>query len=113
MKLLFDENLAAGLAISLGDIYPQSVHVRDIGLKSSPDSVVWDYAAGNGYAIVTKDADFRQRSFLYSHPPKVIWVRLGNCSTRQVGELLRRQRMRIEAFFASDRQSFLPGLRRL
>ncbi len=28
-----------------------------------------------------KDADFRQRSFLEGHPPKIIRLRLGNCSS--------------------------------
>ena len=36
-----------------------------------------------GYTIVTKDADFRQRSFLLGPPPKVIWIGLGNCSTQR------------------------------
>lgn len=51
-----------------------------LGLKSSPDTVVWEYAAKMGYTIVTKDADFRQRSFLFGPPPKVICIRIGNCS---------------------------------
>lgn len=68
MKLLLDENLAPSLA--LADIFPESIHVRELGLKSSPDTVVWEYAAKVGYTIVTKDADFRQRSFLFGPPQK-------------------------------------------
>jgi predicted nuclease of predicted toxin-antitoxin system len=51
-----------------------SVHVREVGLREAADSIVWDYAARHGLAIVTKDADFRQRSFLEGHPPKVLEV---------------------------------------
>ena len=36
----------------------------------------------------SKDADFRQRSFLLGPPPKVVWVRLGNCSADDILELL-------------------------
>ena len=71
MNLLFDENLAPRLVAILADIFPDSVHVRDIGHKSAPDPKVWEYAAREGYAIVSKDADFRQRSFLYGVPRKV------------------------------------------
>ena len=107
MKLLFDENLAPALVAALGDIYPQSVHVRDLGLKASKDRLVWGYAARTGCTIVSKDADFRQRSFLYGHPPKVIWIRVGNCSTRRIAELLRERLSQIEAFHGEDEASFL------
>ena len=107
MKLLFDENLAPVLVESLSDIYPQSAHVRDLGLKSSPDPVVWAHAARQGYTIVSKDADFRQRSFLYGHPPKVIWIRAGNCSTRRIAALLRDRKAEIEAFSVAAEASFL------
>jgi predicted nuclease of predicted toxin-antitoxin system len=107
VKLLFDENLAPDLVARLRDVFPESVHVRDLGLKSSPDPIVWKFAAEQGFIIVSKDADFRQRSFLYGHPPKVIWIRLGNCSTREIASLLRDRLTAIEAFAASEETSFL------
>lgn len=67
----------------------------------------WHYAGEHGYAIVTKDAGFRQRSFLEGHPPKITWVRLGNCTTKTVENLLRSHSVEIERFFRDDQQSFL------
>ena len=107
MKLLFDENIAPGLVLALGDVYPESAHVRDCGLKSAPDSMVWSFAAREGYVIVSKDADFRQRSFVLGHPPKVVWIRLGNCSTAQIVELMRHRREEIERFGANADLAFL------
>lgn len=107
MKLLFDENLAPSLVEALADIYPQSVHVRELGLKCTPDLILWEYAARMGYTMVSKDADFRQRSFLYGPPPKVIWIRLGNCSTKQIAELFRKRRSQIDEFGAAEEQAFL------
>ena len=107
MKLLFDENLSPTLVSAL--VYPQSVHVRDVGLKASPDPEVWSYAAGTGLTIVSEDSDFRQRSFLYGSPPKVIWIRLGNCSTQQIGQLLRSRQSQIEAFCCVEEQAFLSS----
>jgi len=62
MKLLFDQNLSPRLARSLADIYPESVHVREIGLRDASDDEIWEYAKNNGFAIVSKDSDFQQRS---------------------------------------------------
>lgn len=44
MKLLFDENLSHKLARRVADIFPDSIHVRDAGLKAGDDPSVWDYA---------------------------------------------------------------------
>ena len=99
--------LPPSLVALLADVYPHSTHVREIELESSSDPAVWNYAAKMGYAIVSKDADFRQRSFLYGAPPKVIWIRIGNCSTTQIVELLRRRRNEVQAFLVAEEQAFL------
>lgn len=107
MKLLFDENLSPSLVGALGDLFPQSAHVRDLELKSAPDRQVWDYAARFGFTVVSKDADFRQRAFLYGAPPKVIWIGLGNCSTPEIATLLRERHEDMEAFSRSKDAAFL------
>ncbi|MEG4803108.1 DUF5615 family PIN-like protein [Microcoleus sp. ARI1-B5] len=55
--LLFDQNLSPRLVSCLADIYPGSVHLDGIGLATTPDREVWDYARQHDYIIVTKDAD--------------------------------------------------------
>ena len=107
MKLLFDENLSARLPSKLAGCYPGSQHVREVGLKSAPDSAVWDYAGRYALAIVTKDANLRQRSFLYGHPPKVIWLRIGNCSTKRIESLLRDRVAEVAEFLEDDRKALL------
>lgn len=52
----------------------------------------------NGLAIVSKDADFQQLSFLFGAPPKVISIRRGNCSVSDIVELLRSNTDLVEAF---------------
>jgi predicted nuclease of predicted toxin-antitoxin system len=107
MKLLFDQNLVRRLVAALADLFPGSVHVRDLGLASAPDESVWMHAASEGLVIVSKDSDFHQRSLLYGYPPKVIWIRSGNCTTEQIIELLRSHAEDLQTF-ASDREgSFL------
>jgi len=62
------------LVPALADLYPESVHVHDSGLQSTPDEQIWSYALTESLVIVSKDAGFRQRSFLFGPPPKVIWI---------------------------------------
>jgi predicted nuclease of predicted toxin-antitoxin system len=107
MKLLFDENLSPQLVRLLNDRFPDSVHVRDVGLKAADDLTVWKYAQDNALVICSKDSDMHQRSFLFGYPPKVVWVRLGNCSTLDVERLLRKHFEAIEAFAVDDYASFL------
>jgi len=41
MKLLFDQNLSPRLLRLLADIYAESVHVREIGLRDAGDLEIW------------------------------------------------------------------------
>jgi len=107
VRLLFDQNLSWRLPRALADQYPQSVHVRDFGLASADDAVVWEFARSNGFTIITKDADFHQRSFVLGSPPRVVWIRRGNCSTEAIIDLLMRRRNKIEAFGLNPEAAFL------
>jgi predicted nuclease of predicted toxin-antitoxin system len=89
MKLLFDQNLSPRLVNKLADIYPDSSHVYLLGLDSATDAEVWRYARENEFVIVTKDADFGEISTLRGYPPRVIWLRIGNCTTAKIEEMLR------------------------
>jgi predicted nuclease of predicted toxin-antitoxin system len=90
VKLLFDQNLSHHLVELLADCYPASCHVRLVGLDRVDDATVWDYAASQGLTIVSKDSDFHQRSLVFGPPPKVVWVQIGNCSTSEIEDVLRR-----------------------
>jgi predicted nuclease of predicted toxin-antitoxin system len=80
--------------------------VEDVGLHSASDEDVWEFALNEGLTIVTKDSDFRQRTFLRGAPPKMIWPATGNCPTRAIILLLRSSHKAIGAF-AQDLESAL------
>jgi len=107
MKLLFDENLSDRLVGQLAAEFPGSMHVREVGLGAATDSAVWAYAAANQFVSVSKDTDFQQRALLLGHPPKVVWLRLGNCPTSAVAALLRSRQGDLLAFEADPVASFL------
>lgn len=107
MRLLFDENLAEHLTNDLADVYPGSAHVRSLGLGGASDRAIWDRAAAEGFVLVTKDEDFHRLSVLIGPPPKVLWIRLGNCATADVARLLRFRADEVRAFAQHQEVAFL------
>jgi len=41
MKLLFDQNLSRRFPRILADIYPDSLHVREIDMREATDTAIW------------------------------------------------------------------------
>lgn len=107
MRLLLDQNLSHRLKHPLAPVYADVAHVRDFGLERADDTSVWSFAKDKGFAIVSKDSDFHQRSLVFGHPPKVIWLRLGNCSTSDIEEVLLNVQPAIATFLTDATASLL------
>jgi predicted nuclease of predicted toxin-antitoxin system len=107
VKLLLDHNLSPKLIRLLADVYPECTHVRELGMERAQDTEVWRYAAENGFTIVTKDADFHQRSLLLGSPPKVVWLRIGNCSVAESAAALRERYLPIRRFIEESPADYL------
>ena len=95
--LLFDENLSPRLCSALANELPGSVHVHEIGLGNADDVAVWQDAKDRDLIIVTKDSDFPDLQGVKGFPPKVLWLRVGNCSTGLIEALLRDHQSAIQA----------------
>lgn len=39
--------------------------------------------------VISKDNDFSEMSVVHGYPPRVVWIRRGNCTTRAIEDLLR------------------------
>lgn len=107
MKLLFDENLPPALVSAVPTQFAGSAHVHTCQLGSAGDSMVWQFARANGFMIVTKDSDFEQRAVLLGAPPKIIWLRTGNCSTAYLVALLNEHAAHIEEFYTNSTDTVL------
>jgi predicted nuclease of predicted toxin-antitoxin system len=107
MKLLFDQNLSSALVSRLSDLFPESIHVKDVGLMRAGDDLIWSYAREHGFVIVSKDSDFQQRSLVFGAPPKVVWLRVGNCPTSRIERLIRDHSVTLHTFEADLEQSLL------
>jgi predicted nuclease of predicted toxin-antitoxin system len=89
VKLLFDQNVSPDLVRRLGDLFPGSEHVYNLNLHEVDDPVLWSFARENHFIVVSKDADFSELSMIRGFPPKLLWLRLGNCRTSDVEDLIR------------------------
>ncbi|MCU0543153.1 MAG: DUF5615 family PIN-like protein [Oscillatoriaceae cyanobacterium Prado104] len=107
MKLLLDEKLSDVIIHRIIDLYPDSAHVKTLGLTNTDDSIIWEYAKTNNFVIVSKDSDFHQRSLLYDHPPKFIYLRIGNSPTSKIVQILRDNFDTITQFWNSEVESIL------
>lgn len=109
MRLRFDAQLSPTLVGQLADVFPDSRHVHDLGLATSSDRAIWDHARLHDLDIVTKDADFTDLAIALGAPPRVIWLRIGNCTTEAIAALLREQRDLILEF-GQDQQARVLAL---
>jgi predicted nuclease of predicted toxin-antitoxin system len=113
MKLLLDENLPRSLAKALEAQFPGTVHVAHVDLLKAADDVVWNYARENNFSIMSKDRDFADRSDVFGPPPKVVWIRIGNCSVQQLAAAIHASGPEIEEFLSDEHAGLLvipPGL---
>jgi predicted nuclease of predicted toxin-antitoxin system len=107
VKLLLDQNLSPRLVSALGDIYPGSLHVQNVNLDKADDRDVWDFARIENLIIMTKDVDFSERSIIFGFPPKIVWIRRGNCSTKDIEKILRNNLEGIKRFSENENAGIL------
>ncbi len=107
MKLLLDENLSDRIIPKIIDLYPNSEHVKTLELTNTDDVVIWEFAKSNDFVIVFKDSDFHQRSLLYGHPPKFIYLRIDNSPTSKIVQIKRDKFDIISTFVDSEVESIL------
>ena len=106
-RLLLDENLSERLLTLLSAHFPESLHVRLIGLSGASDQVLRSLAAREGLLLVTKDEDLVALSGVNLAPPQVIWLNVGNAGTRSIAALLLSRVGDIEAFVDHHDAAFL------
>lgn len=89
MKLLFDHNISHKLVARVVDVFPESTQTRLLNLGRTTDSQLWLIAKTHGFIFVTKDKDVAELAVLRGAPPKIIWLRMGNCKTAFIERVLR------------------------
>lgn len=111
MKLLLDQNLSYKLVADLETAFPGTSHVLRLGLDQTPDTELREYAAQEGFTLITKNTDLVDLCVFRGAPPKVIWLRVGNCDTSVIRDVLRSNMARIAAFGEDSSQVVLSFFR--
>jgi predicted nuclease of predicted toxin-antitoxin system len=109
MKLLLDANVSWRLGPILKEHFGECVHADNIPELDFPakDTKIWQYAKDNGYTVITRDNDFNDLCTIRGFPPKIIWLRTGNCSRNFTADLLIRSKLAIEEFLKSEESGVL------
>ena len=81
--------------------------MKDAAMQEASDTQIWEYAKQEKFTIISKDSDFHQRSFVFGHPPKVIWIDKGNCTTEEIFKILKKNEQEIKSFIDSPNSSFM------
>ena len=102
MNLLFDQNISPRIVNQLSSGFPEAKHVRQVGLEDASDMLIFEFAKKNNFIIVTFDSDFVDLNVVRGIPPKIIWIRTGNLTTKSVADLLNRNVGSIKQFIKSD-----------
>lgn len=106
VRLISDENISWRLKKLLPDWDILPANEIDIENRVS-DIFIWRFAKANQYHILTFDEDFSELQNLYSFPPKIIWLRTGNCSTAEIANCLKKELFTISAFLQNDELGLL------
>ena len=109
MKLLLDANVSWRLVSTLKEHFGECVHVDDIPEIEFPakDTKIWQYAKDNGYTVITRDNDFNDIVAVKGFPPKIVWLRTGNCNREFTADLLIRSKKAIEELSKSKEYGVL------
>jgi predicted nuclease of predicted toxin-antitoxin system len=112
MKLLIDQNISFRLKARIAGAFPDAHHVKDLNLIDLPDASIFDYARQHQFdAILTLDEDFHNLVLVRGIPPKIIWLRTGNCSTPVQAQVLLRNLVAIQTFMGDLKNEVLEIFR--
>ena len=88
MRFLVDAQLPPSLAEHLKRNGHEADHVNTIGLGAATDRAIWSHAVAARAVLVTKDGDFGDLSRQDPAGTAVIWIRLGNTTSRALWQHL-------------------------
>jgi len=102
MKILLDQNISFKLVNKIKEIFEVVNHVKDFGLLDTKDIEIWNFAKNNNFSIISFDSDFFDLSLLYGHPPKIIWLRTFNQTSKNIEIMLNNFNCQIKEFLNKD-----------
>ena len=81
-RFLIDEQLPPALAARLAELGHDAEHILKIGLGGATDGEIWAACIRRHAVLITKDEDFAALARRPGAACPVIWLRLGNTTSR-------------------------------
>lgn len=108
---MLDQNISPKIVKQLEHILPDAKQVRHLGLENASDIEIFEFAKNNDYTIVTFDSDFVDLNVIKGFPPKIIWLKTGNLTTKSISELIHKNIPIIKNFLKSEENEILEILK--
>ena len=86
-------------------------HVRFVGLKDASDLDFFQFARLENFSIVTFDSDYSDLSTMKGFPPRIIWIRTGNLTTKSIIKVLNQNEDQILGFLKNGNSGVLEILK--
>ncbi|WP_366185723.1 DUF5615 family PIN-like protein [Flavobacterium ovatum] len=103
MKLLLDENLSWRMIKQLKPFFTEVVHASELKISQpATDISIWSYAKKHGFTIISKDDDFEKIVLLRKAPPKLIYLKTFNLSTKGLLDLIIENKEKLFEFIKTD-----------
>ncbi|MCB0738164.1 MAG: DUF5615 family PIN-like protein [Bacteroidetes bacterium] len=109
MKLLLDQNISYRIKKKLKPEF-DCTHVGQMGMNTSSDIEIWEYARSKNLTIVTFDSDFFDISVIKGHPPKILWLRTFVQTTSNLAQILNKNSELIGKFLTDEDYSEISCL---
>ena len=88
MDFLIEAQLPPALVNWLIERGHTASHVADLAQINATDLQIWDHAFRTNSIVLTKDEDFSDRVSRTTTGPTIVWLRIGNATTRSLVEWL-------------------------
>ena len=105
--LPFDQMLPRSLVRSFADAFDRLDHVASWPQPSPSDREIWERAGRDGSTVVTRDADFQDFLVRFGPPPKIVWLRFGNCTVTDLERTIQHHAAAIREFHASTQRCLI------
>lgn len=89
MKIVIDQNISFRIIPHINHLFTEIIHIRTLGWTDAPDIVIFRNAKQQDFdAILTLDEDFDNIILENSPPPKILWLRVRNCTTNHLAKII-------------------------
>jgi predicted nuclease of predicted toxin-antitoxin system len=103
MRVLIDQNISHRILPHISPLFEEVAHVKALDWIDWNDHDIFMSARKLLFdAVITLDEDFNKLLLQHGKPPKIIWLKTGNCSTSKLSAVIISHKETILNFLLND-----------